>query len=182
MKARTRQSYQTTRVNILFNEHENLARSVAKKVSELTGRPYSELEDEALDILAKVLMEKWQGFDPSKSCESSWIYRSVYFLLLNRCRKMRKRFRREGESIEGMTEEPTHRGPSRLETLFSELGQEGKALLYIISRAPGDLIFMLSPDAPTRSRNAINNYFELVHFGKLRVEKAWSQVETSLYS
>lgn len=165
------------RAERLFVKYEKLALSAARAIAAKYGRSYSELADESLSILARLVVEKWDSFDPSKASACTWIYQKVYFNLANHCVALSKHFNREGTPIDA---EPPHRGRTRLEALFAEIGEEGRALLNIIVNAPGDLAYSLSPNAPVRSVNAIRRHLRDEGWDDETTERAWTQLEVSL--
>lgn len=169
------------RAEALFIKYEKLALSAASAVSKRMGVRYSELQDEALSILGRLVFEQWDSFDVEKSCASTWIYTKVYRYLQNHCIRRGTRSKRES-LLQDENHPATEMKRSPLEKLLAEVGDEGWALLRILFEAPGELAHSLTPQAPARSEASIRRYLTEGRWKPETIERAFSQVQHCLAS
>ena len=164
---------------VLFIKYEKLALSAASAVSRRTGVPYSELEDEARSLLGGLVFEEWDRFDAEKACASTWIYTKVYRYLQNYVSRGRPVWRAKGKRVDVDKVEVEVKS-SKVDSILSEVGDEGWALLKIIIEAPGELANSLTPTAPARTVTTIRRYLSDGHWKTETIDRAFSQVEHCL--
>lgn len=122
-----------------YNRYIKMAYSVARGLAKKFHRPYQEVADEAAAHLAVIVCERWDEFDETKSKETTWVYHGIYWHL-TRCYFTADSPARHSEmKYTSFPEDWDSTAPSQswIEQTLSEMGEEGRALLFIVLEASG---------------------------------------------
>lgn len=184
----------------LFVRYQRMVYSIAKKISVRFNRPYYEVVDEALGHLAGLCGHWLEKYDPKKGAQpQTWIYQCVYWSLWVHYDRESKAKRVELQEVEER-EAPR----SWAETVLSEVGDEGRALLTVLFEAPGEVAKVLWSVEPQKKvkvegtvvpvevkkprmrtvharrhgKKAITRYLKKeLGWAEERVQRAWAEVE-----
>lgn len=178
-----------------YMAHRTLVYRIAHTLARRFDLPSEDMIDEGLFYLAGLTFQegmfdatrgeakvggasRWDG----RSSISSWIYQNVYWSLWIYATKRKKR--REVSMEEDF--DRASRGPSWVEKLMAEVGEEGRALLSVLFEAPGELSGVLWTDAKAgprprrcgrKGREAVTRHLLREGWDEARVARAWSEVE-----
>jgi hypothetical protein len=78
----------------LFNGHIQLSMKLAKQFADKYGRPMHEMQEAARDALSDTVRD-WEsggskGYNPTFASRTTWVYKSVYYRLLNYCTRTKR--------------------------------------------------------------------------------------------
>jgi hypothetical protein len=168
----------------LFTQYQPLTQRMASKFATTYGMDYHQLLEEANGILS-VNACLWNSdtaseFDATKSCEMSWIYRGLYWGLMDFC--TRKRDKARSFSSLRPEENPIDAPAktSRMSTLRQNLGEDARILVETILSAPVEIADDIQTSTRGRARKALRSYFTQRGWDTDRIERAWNEVTTCL--
>lgn len=149
----------------LFADNQRTVLQYSRALANRYSLPVKELEDEGLSALGLAI-----------SSREEHILKSVYWAL----RKLiLYRLRRSQRLTSGLKDSSGI--PDPLFALWSVLSDEGRFLVRVILEAPGELIDVLTPRAPKRSKKAVVKHLRKSEgWSRLKVQRVWKEVEESL--
>ncbi len=170
------------RVEELYLQYVNLARYIAKKISEQYGKSYNEIKNIAETRLAYELCERRDCYDEEQSKRSTWLYSCIYWTLKTYCGKSVK----DLYVLENINDEEFEKDPIRLvpdirETftdLASDLTRDAQTVINIVIDTPAEIVEDLKPGSKGRAKAGVRWYLEQHrHWNKDRINRVWSEVE-----
>ncbi len=175
----------------LFTLHIPLARRSAWKASRKYGKPFEEMEDEAVSALA-VIVTEWDldtinSYDPKKDAQKNptgWIHWRIYFALETKYRASKKRVRYM-DFTEGTDDVPTcginPQQPQKwIDRVMSDLGEDARIIVSTILHGPAEVMEDMMPRRRLRGRETIVRHLLDNGWDKDRIITAWHEIEAAL--
>ena len=162
----------------MFQQYKPMAYKLGAQFAKRFGKSTNEMQDEALSILGDNIADWQNHFDPSRASRTTWIYRRLYWHLLNYC----TRNGRPMASIEAATEKgfDVEARPDLITTLAQNLGEEAMELVRLIIESPHEIAEDLSATTCRRARGAVRKYLLNRGWPETCIHRVWQEVRECL--
>lgn len=163
----------------MFIDYQPLCYKLAAQFARKYPIPATELINEAQSALGVCLAE-WNK-NEGEGKPITWIYFQIYHRMLDFCQ--RKQPKHKTFTTLGMEEKPMMlpAPESWLGGLLRTIGEDARTIVDIITMAPAEIIDELSPNAPKRSKRAVQKYLlEEKQWEPERVRRAWFELECAI--
>jgi DNA-directed RNA polymerase specialized sigma24 family protein len=167
----------------LWSDHEKMIYKVAHEMkARFTHIPFDELVSEGVFVVLKKL-GKW---DASRASLTTYVYRCAYLAMLDYGMSVAKKASRE---IPAPTHSPDEDNPfiqkeaksNWFKKFFEEVSEETKTLLRAVVEAPEELLQIVSPSRPIKSKEALKRYMmDVLDWTNVDVELAFAEVQSCL--
>jgi hypothetical protein len=205
---------------LLWKQYLGVPKYWAAKLHKSTGVDYRDLVEVGESALAELLSGSLEKYDPEKSKLHTWIMLHVKWAMLSELKKRRIYWVKlqpnwlpydssttddewQAETFASSGHEqlyPDQRineiaaEPCWVQSLWSELGQEGRMLLRVVFEAPGALAeelwsareragisrIRVRNGGSTTKRRALRRYLKSQGWDAQQVERGWSQIVEAL--
>lgn len=171
----------------LFRQFVPMAHKFAGRFSRTFGVSLETMTTESLSMLSLVVA-RWEcqqvGYNPTKTSQSTYIYRALYYGLYDLMRRDWPKEKRLADRYDA---------PKRstwLERLLRTLGEDARTVVTVLLFAPAEIAAELEPTlhrardkvraARERHRLAVRQYFVAQGWTAERADAAWLEVGVSL--
>jgi len=156
----------------LYRDHLGIARCLARRFARAYGRSYSDLLEVAEHSLVVTLCEN--RYDPGRCRLSTYLWGRIQSALWSEI----KRTKRE---IPDSDLDRLESRDSWLDSLWSEISEEARALVGILLETPEEIAEEFSPRAPVRVRRMAKQY-AINHWGWSAgdANQIWEEVRSNV--
>lgn len=161
----------------LLNQYQRMAWKIAHKIHR-RFRHYSR-EELLLEAEDAIILAGARGdYDPAKGAESTWMYNSIYWHMMDYVKAGRK-VREVCETDHGSIPDRPSR-TSRLGNILRDLGAEARELIDTIIMAPADIAEDVSTATKSRGREAVRNYLMEHGWSSQKLNRAWAEAREAV--